>query len=285
MRIRIPSAVLAAFAAIASHTAASGGDVPSYTAPTAPATSAPETLTARDVISLLFKTAPGEAPDLSKRELANLDLAELDFKQANLSESNLYGADLSRTNLSGANLRGARLDRAKMTSANFTGADLTDARILRPTIFTTLDPVIAEAPRFTGARLVRVRSDGWLDGTDFSGADLTGAVFGGGHAHEQTLFSPTSLISANFTGAILKEAKFPSAHLKYARFVDSDLSGANLRGAHLLGADFTRANLAGADLTGANLDGADLRTARGLDKVIGLKDALNVDQARLAGSR
>ena len=283
MRILISSALVAAFAAIAAQSA-TGGDVKSYTAPEARA-SAPGPLAARDVIARLFKAAPGTAPDLSGLELANLDLAELDFKQANLSGSNLYGADLSRANLAGAKLVGARLDRAKVTSADFTGADLTDARILRPTIFTTLDPVKAEALRFTGARLVRVRSDGWLDGTDFSGADLTGAVFGGGHAHEQTLFSPTSLISANFTGAILKEAKFPSAHLKYARFVDADLTGANLRGAHLLGADFTRANLSGADVTGANLDGADLRTARGLDKVIGLKDALNVDTARVAGGR
>lgn len=238
---------------------------------------AQKTLTARDVTALLFKAGTGARPRLAAANLENLDLAELDFKQANLEGANLYGADLSRANLKGAVLKRARLDRATVTATDFSGADLTDAHILRPTVFTTLDAVSAETPRFTGARLVRLRSDGWLDRIDFSRADLTGAVFGGGHAHEQTLFSPASLNSANFTGAILKGAAFPSAHMKYARFVDADLSGANLRGTHLAGADFSRANLAGADLTGANLDGANLSTARGLDKAIGLKKAGSMD--------
>ena len=51
----------------------------------------------------------------------------------------------------GSSLVGARLDRATITSADFTGADLTDARILRPTIFTTLEVETSEAPKFTGA--------------------------------------------------------------------------------------------------------------------------------------
>ena len=277
----IRTSLLALIAAAASLPAV-GGDVPPHGIGDETATPAAPPLSARDVTSRLFKAEPGSRPDLSALDLARLDLSELDFKQASLAGSNLYGADLSRANLAHANLAGARLDRATITSADFSHADLTDAHILRPTIFTTLDVATAEAPRFTGARLVRIRSDGWLDRTDFSGADLTGAVFGGGASQEQTLFSPASLVSADFTGATLKDAKFPRAHMKYARFVDADLTGANLRGADLLGADFTRANVAGADVTGANLDAADLSTARGLDKVIGLEDALNIDSARLA---
>jgi len=261
------------------------GGLPSYTAPGSDPTTAEREdakLTARDVTERLFKAAPGSHPDLRQLNLTRLDLAELDFKGADLTGTDLYGADLSRTNLSGASLVGARLNRATITAADFSGADLTDAVILRPTIFTSLEVVTAETPKFTGAKLVRIRSDGWLDRADFSGADLTSAVFGGGASREETLFAPASLISANFGGAILREAKFPEAHLQYARFVGADLRDANLRGANLLQADFKGANIAGADFTGANLDEADLRGARGIDQAIGLKSAENVGSALLS---
>lgn len=262
--------------------AATAGDIKSYAPPsTSPAEKQNGKLTAREVTALLFKASPGSHPDLTGRDLSHLDLAELDFKGADLAAANLYGADLTRADLSGANLKGARLNRATITSANFSGADLTDAHLLRPTIFTTLDIYTAEAPKFTGAKLVRARSDGWLDRADFSDADLSNAVFGGGASREETLFSPARLTSANFTRANLKGARFPSAHMQYARFVDANLEGADLRGTNLLGADFTRANLAGANLTGANLDAADLRTARGLDKTVGLDKARNIERAHL----
>ncbi len=175
---------------------------------------------------------------------------------------------------------GARLDRATITAADFSGADLTEARILRPTIFTTLEIDATEAPKFAGAKLMRIRSDGLLDRADFSGADLTGAVFGGGASREESLFSPASLTAANFTKAVVKDVKFPGAALKYARFIDADVTGANFRGSNLTGAIFRGADLAGADMTGANLDETDFRGARGLDQVIGLAAATNFDSAR-----
>ena len=277
-------AALTAVLVAAVSGAAIGGGLPSYTAPGAEKNAPAEDtkLTARDVTARLFKAAPGSHPDLAGLNLTRLDLAELDFKQASLDGADLYGTDLTRANLSGASLVGARLNRATITAAHFSGADLTDAVILRPTIFTSLEVVTAEAPKFKGAKLVRIRSDGWLDRADFSGADLTNAVFGGGASREETLFAPASLISANFNGAILRQAKFPEAHLKYARFRGADLQDANLRGANLLQADFRDANLAGADFTGANLDEADLRGARGLDQAIGLKSAQNFGSARLS---
>lgn len=274
----------ASFALIlAAASAAAAGGLPSYTAPPADAPAASDgesQLTTRDVVARVFAASPGSPPDLAGLNLTRMDLAELDFKQASLNGSDLYGADLTRANLAGASLVGVRLNRATITATNFSGADLTDALILRPTTFTTLEVVTAEAPKFTGAKLVRIRSDGWLDRADFSAADLTSAVFGGGASHEETLFAPASLISANFAGAVLREAKFPEALLKYARFTGADLRDANLRGANLLKADFKGANLAGADFTGANLDEADLRGARGLDQAIGLASAANYDRTR-----
>ena len=140
----------------------------------------PVRMTAREVTGPCSRPTPARTLISAAADLNGLDLADLDFKGARLPGANLYGADLSHANLSGTDLTGARLDRATITSADFSGADLTDARILRPTIFTTLEVVSSEAPKFTGAKLVRIRSDGWLDRADFSDADLTSAVFGGG---------------------------------------------------------------------------------------------------------
>ena len=279
-RILETAVAILAFSAAATSGAVAGGGLPSYTAPAGDTSTSrgDTTLTAGTVTARLFKATPGSPPDLRGLNLTRLDLAELDFKGADLTGSDLYGADLSRAKLGGAVLVGVRLDRATITSADFTGADLTDARILRPTIFTTLEVETAEAPRFTNAKLIRIRSDGWLDRADFSGADLTGAVFGGGASREETLFSPASLVSANFTKAILRQAKFPGASLKYARFRGADLRDANLIGTNLTQADFSGADVTGADFTGANLDEADLRGTRGLDQAIGLATATNYDR-------
>lgn len=282
------TAGLGLFILVTASALACAGGLPSYTQPAPGAAgqaqeagdAADRKLTAREVTERLFKAASGSQPDLKALNLTRLDLAELDFKAAVLDGADLYGADLTKANLAGASLVGARLDRATITSADFSGADLTDARILRPTIFTTLEVSTAEVPRFSGAKLLRIRSDGWLDRADFTGADLTGAVFGGGASREESLFSPASLTSANFTKAIVRDVKFPGASLKYARFVDADVRGANFRGANLTRASFRGADLAGADVTGANLDEADLRGARGLDQVIGLASATNFDRTQ-----
>jgi uncharacterized protein YjbI with pentapeptide repeats len=277
MRLANGSAILGLIVAAAGATA---GGLPSYTGTGASNPAAAAKLTARDITERLFKAAPGSRPDLQRLSLTRLDLAELDFKHANLAGADLYGADISRANLGGVSLVGALLDSATITSTDFSGADLTDARILRPTIFTTLDVETSEAPKFTGAKLVRFRSDGWLDRADFSGADLTGAILGRSAVREPSVNAPASLVSANFTRAILKDAKLPNTSLAYARFIDADLSGTNLRGSNLTKADFTGANLAGADFTGANLDEADLRGARGLDQAIGLASATNYDRTK-----
>jgi uncharacterized protein YjbI with pentapeptide repeats len=280
--MRLANGVAALALMLAVPGIASGGGLPNYTTPGDTTAAGTETtqLTARDVTEKLFKAAPGSRPDLHQRSLARLDLAELDFKHANLSGSDLYGADLTRAKLTGVSLIGARLDRATLTSTDFSGADLTDARIFRPTIFTTLEVETGEAPKFIGAKLVRMRSDGMFERADFSDADLTGAVLGRSAAREPSVNAPASLSGANFTRAILKEAKLSGTSLSYARFIGADLRGANLRGTNLTRADFTGADLTGADVTGANLDEADLRGARGLDQVTGLATATNIDSAQ-----
>lgn len=265
----------------ASGTAAE--DLPSYLAPQdKKAGTATKRLSARTVFQRIFQSAPGAPPDLHDADLSRLDLAELDFKSAELSGANFYGTDLSKARLAGASLQGADLDRATITATDFSGADLTDARIVRPTVFTTLEVASSEAPKFTAAKLIRFRSDGHFDRADFSDADLTGAILGRTAVREAAINAPPSFESANFTRAVLRDATLSRTSLKYARFVDADLRGADLSGCDLLLADFSGADLTGANLTGADLDEANLRTARGLDKVIGLDTVLNLDTARRA---
>jgi uncharacterized protein YjbI with pentapeptide repeats len=274
--------VTAIFGLIVAASGATAGGLPSYTAPAGNEATSAGTgkLSARDVTARLFQATPGTHPDLKQLNLSRLDLAELDFKSANLEGADLYGSDLSRAKLNGSSLVGAVLDSVTITSTDFSGADLTDARILRPTVFTSLEVETSEAPKFTGAKLVRFRSDGWLDRADFSGADLTGAILGRSAVREPSVNAPPSLVSANFTRAILKDAKLPNTALAYARFVEADLTGTNLRGSNLTKADFSGANLTGTDFTGANLDEADLRGARGLDQAIGLASATNYDRTQ-----
>lgn len=243
------------------------------------------TMTLRQVTEQLFKATPGTRLDFSTTNLEKLDLSDLDFKGAILKGANLYGADLSRAKLAAADLEGARLDRALLTSTDFSGANLANARILRPTIFTSLEVVTQEAPRFTGANLAGAEINGWLDRTDFRAANLEGTVFGARTSREDSqLAARISLISANFTEARMREVKLAGADLHYARFINADLKGANFRGADLTQADFTGADLTGADVTGANVDEANFRQAKGVETLIGLADAVNADRALVAGA-
>ena len=100
-----------------------------------------------------------------------------------------------------------------------------------------------------------------LAGTDFTRADLTGAV----------------LSDSDFTGAI---------------FTDADLTRAVMTGAKLTGAKFINANLTDADLSNAKLNYAELAGARlthakftGADLALGRLANVRFDDADLAGAK
>lgn len=233
-------------------------------------------MSAGQVTQALFKAKTGEPVDLNAKNLRELDLAGIDFKAAKLAGSDLYGADLSGANLKGADLKGASLNRANVARADFTGANIEGGSLLRMTIFTTLERNPQEAPKFAGAKMQNTKLSGWMDGTDFSGCDLTGALFGLQDAHNEGLLaSRVRLVGANFSGATLTGADLSGSQLVHAHFVGAIVHGTNFRDADLSHADFTSADVTGMDVTGANLEDAKFAGAKGIDSIKGLAQALN----------
>lgn len=240
-------------------------------------------LTVREISSQLFNAKPGERIDYTGRDLNYLDLSGLDFKQARLARTDLYGVDLTGANLKGADVSYARLDRAVLIRTNFSGADLRGATIFRPTVYSDMHDDHADAPRFAGANLSRVRVQANLSGADFRGADLTYADFSPlesrpGQGTMVTL-ARNVLKSCDFAGATLRQTNLTRAVLMFSSMLGADLSGAILVDADLSKVDFSGANLSGADVTGADFDGANLAAVRGLDTVKGLDKAVNLDKA------
>lgn len=235
-------------------------------------------MSAGQVTQALFKAKAGMPVDLNAKNLRELDLAGIDFKAAKLAGSDLYGADLSGANLKGVDLKGGWLDRANVARADFSGANLEGASLLRMTIFTTLERNPLEAPKFAGAKMQHTKLSGWMDGTDFSGCDLTGAVFGLQDAHNEGLLaSRVRLVGADFSGATMTGVDLNGSQLTHAHFVGAIAHGTNFRDADLAYADFTNADVTGMDVTGANLADAKFEGAKGIDTIKGLAQALNAD--------
>jgi uncharacterized protein YjbI with pentapeptide repeats len=238
--------------------------------------------TARDVAATLFKARAGEPVDYSHHNLTYLDLAGLDFKGAKLAHSDLFAVDLTGANLRGADLSHTRLDRTVLIHADLAGANLTGATILRPTVYTDLEENLADAPNFAGANLEGIRVMAKMSGSDFHGADLTGANFSPLESRPGkgtiTTLAKNVLKSCDFSRAIMRGVNLDRAVLTFSHFVGADLRDANLTNADLSKADLAGADLTGANLTGADLDGATLLGVKGLDTVKGLSTALNFDK-------
>lgn len=238
---------------------------------------------ARSVTRLLFKSKPGERPDLSGKFLVYLDLSELDFKRAILARSDFYGTDFTGANLSGVDLSKTRLDRSVLIRADLSGANLSGATIYRPTIYSDLTNKTSDAPKFAGANMVSVHVQADLSGADFRGADLTGADFYPleGRPGSGTLATAyrNVLKYCDFSGARMRGANLQRAIMWFSRFTGSDLSNVDFRDADLSRADFAGADLTGANFARADVDGANFVGAKGLDSARGLDQAINIDRA------
>lgn len=101
-----------------------------------------------------------------------------------------------------------------------------------------------------------------MDGENFAGADLKGAVLRDA-SFFRTDLSGAALARADGYRAKFVRATLAGAQLDGARLTESDFTGADLARASLRDTDLRRArldhaNLRGADLKGARLEGADL---------------------------
>ena len=222
-------------------------------------------MTREDVLARVAALAPGERVDFSKRRLSGLDL-----NGVNLAGADLRWARLNRTDLRGANLRGANLDLAWLIEANLEGADLSGANL-----FST---------QMRGAKLINATLLGARIVADLTNADASGARF-----DNADMAADMRNQSMGLMRTVLRSASVDGASFRGAKLGRVDAEFASLRGADLRDADFSKAKLAGADLTGARvsgmiISGADVNSARlldlsGVDAMVGLDRAENLDQA------
>lgn len=222
-------------------------------------------MTRADIEKGIAALAPGAMLDLTGKRLNTLDLSGMDLTRTNLRAARFCNANFKGANLSAVNLDGAWALKSDFTDAKFIGTSMFQTQMM----------------------------DAKLNGADFSNA-MVGADL-----------SRASLIKANFTDAmlapdltnqsmglmrgVLKGAKLDGASFKganlmrsafeYASLRDVDFEGANLEGSEMTGADLTGANVKGAKFAKADLHSTKLLKLRGLDSVIGLDAALNLDKA------
>lgn len=235
--------------------------------------------TARQVTVAIHKAAAGDRIDFSGKDLSELDLAGIDFKGAQLSNTNLYGADLSGANLKAADLARAKLDRAVLTKADFSGANLEGATILKPSVFSSPEFNIAEAPNFTGAILRGARIAARMDGVKFREADLSGATIGPSDMSVEGGLAPSSLMhGADFSEANLSGSEIRNIDFTFGRFPGARLNGARLVALNLTNTDFSGADLTGAEFSGCKFEGATFTGAKGLDSVKGLEAVSNLNR-------
>ena len=120
---------------------------------------------------------------------------------------------------------------------------------------------------FAKTRMANAHLNGTFDGVNFTGADLTAALFGPRGPREEVLITPMmSLIGATFDNAILVQVDFSGNDLRDAHFIGANLSRANVRDGRLDGADFTDAILSAVDFTGATLRDTNFKKAKALER-------------------
>ena len=224
--------------------------------------------------------------NLSRSNLSGARFAEAWMAHVSLSGCRLDGTDFTAAALGCADLSGSRgkgtlFERAVLSGAVFTDCDLTESRFAGAAFLGSFFRGCGiRKSDLAGAKLLSVgplpfppaglprgpegeRQD--LSEADFSGCDLTGALFlkadlSGCNLTGCTLSKATFLEctgpGSRFAGGRLHKAAFPnSTDFSRSDFRGADLAGANLRGVDLSGSDFRGAHLSGADLSGGRWQG------------------------------
>lgn len=221
-----------------------------------------------------------------------VDFDGWDFRGAELS-----GCWLRDCSLDGADFRNAELVDAalpEMCEAKFDNADLretssqgwTDCSLKRVDMTDGafyFYGAYYEGNDFTGAKLVRVRSDGTqLSSCIFKNADLTSADLPRIEARKCD-FTGAKLIDGGFRESDFSKSVFVRAKLNNGDFNRSSFRGADLRNADLRGALLEMADFTGAKLDGANFADALLQGAKIPNAAIKKAKGLVVPKMKLTG--
>jgi uncharacterized protein YjbI with pentapeptide repeats len=174
--------------------------------------------------SATFSGADWSGCDLTNASLHNAFVTGANFSGATLIGANLYVLQAGKSNdgqVSGADFSYAYMPDVNLQSANLNGATLSHAQIYNLN---------------AGASLLNAN----LTETDFSGADLTGAKFGG---------LSSAIAGTNFDGAILFDCTFDSVPLE----LSAQGMPVTMVGAWLENATFTNTTFTGVHLNGARI--------------------------------
>lgn len=185
------------------------------------------------------------------------------LRGADLRGADLMGADLRGADLRGADLRGAKLHHADLRRANLAGVqagpkpgagrrDRAGAPCGASCQGAVLIDVNMMGANLTGANF----TDAVLEESDLQYATLTSAIFDGAdmygiRANKVVAIGTSFKVSASGT----------AVDLEYGSLVSGNFSNAIITGANLKLADLAGANLSGTNLTGSDLTLADLQSA------------------------
>ncbi len=216
-------------------------------------------LTRTEILAVIAKAGPGEAPNLSQKNLAGLDLSNVDFKGADL-----FATDLSDAKLDGAILAHTNLNRAILRGADLSGADLSDASMFA---------VILNGANLVRAELSRARIIGELKDAHLEDAKLIGADLGADPANQGMVPVRVDMSGAILDNADLSRCNLEGAVLQYAKLRNAKLVQTRFNWAKLAGADFDGADVTGAVFSDADLTGAVLTRLKGAAGAVGLAPA------------
>lgn len=185
---------------------------------------------------------------LNKADLSGVNLSGANLEEASLRDAKLREADLSDTHCKGADITESDLSSSDLSEANFENSNLRRSDFshsdLRSSTFFEADLAYSD---LSSADL----SDADLRYADIREADLS-----------KTDLRNSKLNNAYVAGSSLQGAVVRSADLSETVFKESDLRGADLRASKAISADFTGADLRQADLQGADLRKALLTKAK-----------------------
>jgi uncharacterized protein YjbI with pentapeptide repeats len=140
-----------------------------------------------------------EKPSMRGFDLEKANLAGHSFKNVDLEGSNLKGAGLESVNLEGANLR----------ATNFTGANLAGAKFIKTEAYRA---------NFTNCSILPEVYPDELKYSDFSNSSMEEAKFCSAHILGAK-FRGTSLVSVDFSKAIIHECDFTNADISNSNWL------------------------------------------------------------------